>query len=162
MAEEMGYCEVVETVEIGSDRCTVFRQGKMSIYKLLEEETTKTATIVVRGSTANFLDDIERAIEDGVFAIKSIAKDGRILAGAGACEIQVARELYAFGEKTPGLNQYAIKKYAEALEVIPRTLASNAGLDVSNKIYSHFRSLKLFQDCMPLIPLNLMLEWILR
>ena len=97
---------------------------------ILEEESTKTATIVVRGATSNFLDDIERAIEDGVFAIKAIGKDGRILAGAGASEIQVARELYAFGEKTPGLNQYAIKKYAEALEVIPRTLAANAGLDV--------------------------------
>ncbi len=87
------------------------------------------------------MDDIERAIEDGVFAIKAIGKDGRILAGAGACEIQVARELYAFGEKTSGLNQYAIKKYAEALEVIPRTLAANAGLDsteVLSKLYASY------------------------
>lgn len=87
------------------------------------------------------MDDIERAIEDGVFAIKAIGRDGRILTGAGACEIQVARELYAFGEKTSGLNQYAIKKYAEALEVIPRTLAANAGLDsteVLSKLYASY------------------------
>ena len=122
----------------------------------LEEESTKTATIVVRGSTANFMDDIERAIEDGVFAIKAIGKDGRILAGAGACEIQVARELYAFGEKTPGLNQYAIKKYAEALEVIPRTLAANAGLDVKIYIFNIHRALKLCQDYMLHILLSLM------
>jgi T-complex protein 1 subunit theta len=130
MAEEMGYCEVVETIEIGSDRCTVFRQ---------EDEATKTATIVIRGGTTNSLDDIERAIDDGVSAIKAVTKDGRLLAGAGACEIEVARKLLAFAEvfysfflyqKTPGLNQYAIKKFAEALEVIPRTLAENAGLDV--------------------------------
>ncbi|KAJ3286574.1 T-complex protein 1 subunit theta [Borealophlyctis nickersoniae] len=130
MAEEMGYCEVVETVEIGSDRCTVFRQ---------EEEATKTATIVIRGGTQNSIDDIERAIDDGVNNIKAIAKDGRLLAGAGAWEIEVARQLQSIGEKTPGLNQYAIKKFAEALEVTPRTLAENAGLDsteIISKLYA--------------------------
>ncbi|KAI8999469.1 chaperonin Cpn60/TCP-1 family [Gaertneriomyces semiglobifer] len=130
MAEEMGYCEVVETVEIGSDRCTVFRQ---------EEEATKTATIVIRGGTQNAIDDIERAIDDGVNVIKAAAKDGRILPGAGAAEIEVARQLQSVAEKTPGLNQYAINKFAEALEVIPRTLAENAGLDsteVISKLYA--------------------------
>ncbi len=122
MAEEMGYCEVVESLEIGSDRCTVFRQ---------EDESTRTATIVIRGGTTNSLDDIERAIDDGVNAIKAVTRDPRLLAGAGASEIEVARQLQALGEKTSGLNQYAIKKFAEALEVIPRTLAENAGLDVS-------------------------------
>ena len=89
MAEEMGYCEVVETIEIGSDRCTVFRQ---------EEEVTKTATIVIRGGTMNVLDDIERAIDDGVNTIKAVVKDNRLLAGAGACEVEVARRLLAIGE----------------------------------------------------------------
>lgn len=121
MAEEMGYCEVVESIEIGSDRCTVFRQ---------EDESTRTATIVIRGGTTNSLDDIERAIDDGVNAVKAVTRDPRLLAGAGASEIEVARQLQAVGEKTSGLNQYAIKKFAEALEVIPRTLAENAGLDV--------------------------------
>ncbi|KAI8815939.1 chaperonin Cpn60/TCP-1 family [Fimicolochytrium jonesii] len=130
MAEEMGYCEVVETVEIGSDRCTVFRQ---------EEEATKTATIVIRGGTQNAIDDIERAIDDGVNVIKAVAKDNRVLAGAGAAEIELARQLQAIAEKTPGLNQYGIKKFAEALEVIPRTLSENAGLDateVISKLYA--------------------------
>ncbi|KAJ3044357.1 T-complex protein 1 subunit theta [Rhizophlyctis rosea] len=130
MAEEMGYCEVVETVEIGSDRCTVFRQ---------EEEATKTATIVIRGGTQNAIDDLERAIDDGVNNIKAVAKDGRLLAGAGAVEIELARQLQTFGEKTPGMNQYGIKKFAEAFEVIPRTLAENAGLDsteIISKLYA--------------------------
>ncbi|RKP22219.1 chaperonin Cpn60/TCP-1 family, partial [Syncephalis pseudoplumigaleata] len=122
MAEEMGYCEMVETAEIGGDRVTVFRQ---------DVETTKTATIVLRGATQNQLDDLERAIDDGVNVIKAISKDGRLVPGAGAAEAELSKRLFAFGEKTPGLNQHAIKKFAEALEVIPRTLAENAGMDAT-------------------------------
>ncbi|KAI8845809.1 chaperonin Cpn60/TCP-1 family [Chytriomyces cf. hyalinus JEL632] len=118
--EEMGFCEFVESVEIGSDRCTVFRQ---------DGESTKTATIVLRGGTTNAIDDLERAIDDGVNVIKAAVKDGRLVPGAGAAEIELARQLTSFGERTAGLNQYAIKKFAEAFEVIPRTLAENAGLD---------------------------------
>ncbi|KAJ3110224.1 T-complex protein 1 subunit theta [Phlyctochytrium bullatum] len=105
--EEMGYCDVVETVEIGSDRCTVFRQ---------ESDLSKTATIVLRGGTMNTLDDLERAVDDGVNIVKAAVKDPRLIAGAGATEIELARRLQEIGERTPGLNQYAIKKYAEAFE----------------------------------------------
>jgi len=130
MAEELGYCDVVETVEIGSDRCTVFRQDK---------ESTKTSTIVIRGGTTNMLDDVERAIDDGVNTVKALVKDGRYLPGAGATEIELAKRLMEFGEKTPGLNQYAIKKFAEAFEVIPITLAENAGMD-STEVLSNLYS----------------------
>ena len=119
--EEMGYCDFVEAVEIGSDRCTVFRQ---------ESEDTKTATIILRGSTQNNLDDLQRAIDDGVNILKAVTKDPRVVAGAGAFEIELARLLHNVAESTPGLNQYSINKFADALEVIPRTLAENAGLDV--------------------------------
>ncbi|RKP09974.1 chaperonin Cpn60/TCP-1 family [Thamnocephalis sphaerospora] len=122
MAEEMGYCEVVETLEIGGDRVTVFRQ---------DAEATKTATIVLRGATQNQLDDLERAVDDGVNVIKAITKDGRLVPGAGATEAELTKRLLAFGEKTPGLNQHAIKKFAEALEVVPRTLAENAGMNAT-------------------------------
>ncbi len=119
-AEEMGYCDCVEAIELGSDRCTVFRQ---------EGESTRTSTIVLRGATQNSLDDLERAIDDGVNSIKALTRDQRLIAGAGAFETELARLLHAVGESTPGLNQYAIQKFAEALEVVPRTLAENAGLD---------------------------------
>ncbi|KAJ3077833.1 T-complex protein 1 subunit theta [Rhizoclosmatium hyalinum] len=130
MPEEMGYCDIVEAVEIGSDRCTVFRQ---------EDESTKTATIVLRGGTTNAIDDLERAIDDGVNVIKAAVKDGRLVPGAGATEIELARKLTEIGERTSGLNQYAIKKFAQAFEVIPRTLAENAGLDsteVLSRLYA--------------------------
>ncbi|KAL7749547.1 T-complex protein 1 subunit theta [Sorochytrium milnesiophthora] len=130
LPEEIGTCDFVETVEIGSDRCTVFRQ---------ENETTKTATVIIRGSTQNLLDDVERAVDDGVNVIKALTKNPRLVAGAGACEVEISKRLQEIAEKTSGLNQYAIKKFAEALEVVPRTLAQNAGMDateVMSKLYA--------------------------
>lgn len=125
MPEEMGYCDVVEAIEIGSDRCTVFRQ---------EEEKTRTATIVLRGGTQNMLDDLERAVDDGANVVKAVVKDPRLVAGGGAAEIALALQLSTFGEKTSNLSSHAIKAYAEAFEVIPRTLAENAGMDATEAV----------------------------
>lgn len=122
MPEELGVIDVVETLEVGGDRVTVFRQ---------EKEETRTATIVLRGATQSNLDDLERAIDDGVNMTKSLTKDSRLLAGAGATEIELAHKLVNYGEKTPGLLQHAIKKFGEAFEVVPRTLAENAGQDAT-------------------------------
>jgi len=130
MPDEMGNVDIVETLEIGGDRVTVFRQ---------ESEATKTATLVIRGATQNHLDDIERAVDDGVNVVKAITRDPRLVPGAGATEMQLVERITAFGEKTPGLPQYAIKKYGEAFEVIPRTLAQSAGLDsteVLSRLYT--------------------------
>merc|ERR1712230_209026 len=124
MPDEVGNIDVVETAEIGGDRVTVFRQES-------ETATTRTATIVLRGATQNHLDDVERAIDDGVNVIKAVTKDSRLVPGAGATEMQLVERLTAFADKTPGLAQYAIRKYAEAFEVIPRTLAESAGLDAT-------------------------------
>lgn len=130
MPDEMGSVDIVETLEIGGDRVTVFRQ---------ENDVTRTATIVLRGATQNHLDDVERAVDDGVNVVKAITRDARLVPGAGATEMQLVERVSAFGEKTPGLSQYAIKKYAEAFEVIPRTIAESAGLDateVISRLYS--------------------------
>jgi T-complex protein 1 subunit theta len=122
MPDEMGSVDVVESFEIGGDRVTVFRQ---------ENEKTRTATIVLRGATLNHLEDVERAIDDGVNVVKAITKDPRLVPGAGATETQLVERIIAHGERTPGLPQYAIKKFGEAFEVIPRTLAESAGLDAT-------------------------------
>jgi len=127
MPDEMGKVDVVETLEIGGDRVTVFRQ---------ENDATRTATLVIRGATQNHLDDIERAIDDGVNVVKAITRDPKLVPGAGATEMQLIERISAFGEKTPELSQYAIKKYAEAFEVIPRTLAESAGLDATEVLAS--------------------------
>ena len=122
MPDEMGSIDVVETLEIGGDRVTVFRQ---------ENDATRTATLVIRGATQNHLDDVERAVDDGVNVVKAITRDPRLVPGAGATEMQLIERVAAFGERTPELSQYSIRKYAEAFEVIPRTLAESAGLEAT-------------------------------
>ncbi|OAX35707.1 T-complex protein 1 [Rhizopogon vinicolor AM-OR11-026] len=125
--EEAGYVDVFETTEIGGDRVTVLRQlapGDEGYSG--HTEKTRTATIVLRGATANHLDDLERAIDDGVNVIKSLIKDPRLVPGAGATELELGRRVEAYGSGMKGLAQHAVKRYATALEVIPRTLAENA------------------------------------
>ncbi|KAH7038101.1 chaperonin Cpn60/TCP-1 family [Microdochium trichocladiopsis] len=122
MPDEMGSIDIVETLEIGGDRVTVFRQ---------EDEVTRTATLVLRGATQNHLDDVERAIDDGVNAVKAITRDPRLVPGAGATELQLVERIQAFADKTSGLPQYSIRKFGEAFEVVPRTIAESAGLDAT-------------------------------
>jgi len=82
------------------------------------------------------MDDIERAVDDGVNAYKALTKDSRTLPAGGATEIELAHRLAAFGRKQTGLDQYAIEKFARALEVVPRTLAENAGLNATDVVYN--------------------------
>lgn len=132
--EEMGYCDLVEVVEIGSDRVTVFKQTS---------QDSGLSTIVIRGATTNMMDDIERAVDDGVNIVKCLIRDPKLLAGAGAVEIELSKRIQAVGDKASGLDQYAIKKFGEAFEVIPRTLCENSGLDpteVISKLYAAHHS----------------------
>lgn len=128
--------DVMECIEIGGDRVTVFRQADDGELGLKASgEKSKMATIVLRGATANQLDDLERAVDDGVNVIKALVKEGaegRMVPGAGATELELARRVEAYGNSLKGLSQHAVRKYARALEVVPITLAENAGLDVTD------------------------------
>ena len=127
--EEAGFVDIFETIEIGGDRVTVIRQlvdGDDGYDPTAPGERTKTATVVLRGATSNRLDDLERAIDDGVNVIKALLKDPRMVPGAGATEIELARRIDTYGSGLKGLSQHAVKRYASALEVVPRTLAENA------------------------------------
>lgn len=129
-ADEMGYCDSVSVQELSSKLVTVFRQ---------DDEDSAIATIVLRGATMNTLDDMERSIDDAVNVAKQLCKDGRLVAGAGAAEIELASRVSTLAAATPGLEQYAIAKYAEALEVVPRILAENSGrspTDVISALYA--------------------------
>lgn len=129
-SEEIGYCDEIKVSEIGGTSVTIFKQ---------EREETAVSTVVIRGSTENIMDDIERAVDDGVNTFKALTRDDRFVPGAGATEIELAKQISSFGETCAGLEQYAIKRFAESLEIIPRTLAENAGVkatEVISKLYA--------------------------
>ena len=130
--EEAGMVDVFETVEIGGDRVTVLRQE--------EGEKTRTSTIVLRGATANYLDDLERSLDDGINTVRILLRDGRLVPGAGASEIELARRVATYGGKTSGLAQHSIRRWAEACEVVPRTLAENAGLHAEDVVSALFKT----------------------
>jgi T-complex protein 1 subunit theta len=94
------------------------------------------ATIVLRASTDNLLNDLERAVDDGINTVKALCKEPRMLPGAGATEMELAKQIRAFADTCPGLDQYSIKAYSEALEVVPRTLAENSGQHATDLISS--------------------------
>lgn len=130
--EEAGMVDVFETVEIGGDRVTVLRQEA--------NERTRTSTIVLRGATANYLDDLERSLDDGINTVRILLRDGRLVPGAGASEIELAKRVAAYGGKTAGLAQHSIKRWAEACEVVPRTLAENAGLNAEDVVSNLYKA----------------------
>ncbi len=117
--EDLGYAKVVEEKKIAGEAMTFIRDCK----------DPKAVTILVRGSTEHVVDEVDRSIEDAIGAVASAIELGKVLAGAGSPEAEVARRLRKFAEKFSGREQLAIQAFAEALEIIPRALAENAGLD---------------------------------
>ncbi|KAM7323751.1 hypothetical protein ACRRTK_017857 [Alexandromys fortis] len=128
--EEMGHCDSVYLSEVGDTQVVVFKH---------EKEDGAISTIVLRGSTDNLMDDIERAVDDGVNTFKVLTRDKRLVPGGGATEIKLAKQITSYGETYPRVEQYAIKKFAEAFEAIPRALAENSGVkanEVISKLYA--------------------------
>lgn len=129
--EEQGFAACVSVREFGMQKVTVFEQGA--------SDHVQVATILLRSSTHNILNDVERAIDDGVNTVRALTRDGRMVAGAGAFEIELARRLADFSTQAPGLEQYALDRFAKSLEVVPRALAENAGqvaMDVISQLYA--------------------------
>jgi thermosome len=95
-----------------------------------ECKNPKAVTILIRGGTEHVIDEAQRAVEDSLGDLRSVIEDkGEIVAGGGACEMEVSKQLKDFAKKLEGREQLAVSAFAEALEVIPKTLAENAGLD---------------------------------
>jgi len=117
--DELGFANEVVFKEISSTWCTVFRR---------DQDENKMATIILRGSTNAMLDDIERAVDNGVSTVKTLIRNARVVAGGGATELWLGQQIQKFAKEQPGLDQYAVEKFGASFEVIPRTLAENAGL----------------------------------
>ncbi|QLK27849.1 TCP-1/cpn60 chaperonin family protein [Natrinema zhouii] len=92
-------------------------------------EDANAVTLILRGGTEHVIDEIDRAIEDSLGVVRTTVEDGKVLAGGGAPEIDVSLSLRDYADSVGGREQLAVEAFADALEVIPRTLAENAGLD---------------------------------
>jgi thermosome len=120
--KDLGYAGVVEEKKIGDDELTY----------VMECKNPKSVTILIRGGTDHVADEAKRAMTDAIGDVAAALKSGKIVAGAGAPEMEVARGLRKFADTLSGREQLAVEAFADAMEVIPRTLAENAGIDPIN------------------------------
>nr|MDO8079798.1 thermosome subunit beta [Candidatus Freyarchaeota archaeon] len=117
--EDLGAAEVVYGKKIGDDDM-VFVEGC---------KNPKSVSILVRGGTELIVDEAERALHDALCVVRDVIEDGKVVPGGGAPEMEVSKRLKEYADTLSGREQLAVKQFAEALEVVPRTLSENAGLD---------------------------------
>ncbi len=122
----LGKAETVEERKIGDDRMT-FVTGCVN---------PKAVSILIRGGTEHVVDEIERAMNDAIRVVAITKEDGKYLPGGGAIEAELAMKLRNYSNSVGGREQLAIEAFAKALEIIPRTLAENAGMDPINTLIS--------------------------
>ncbi len=92
-------------------------------------EDAHGVTLLLRGSTEHVVDELERGISDALEVVAQTVSDGRVLAGGGAIEVEIASRLRDYADSVSGREQLAVEAFADALELVPRVLAENAGLD---------------------------------
>ena len=117
--EDLGFAGLVEERKIGDDKM-VFIEGCRN---------PRSVTILIRGGTERIVDEAERSIHDALCVVRDVVQEPKILAGGGAPEMEVAREVRGYAESLSGREQLAAHKFAEAIEIVPTALAENAGLD---------------------------------
>jgi len=118
-AEDTGFAENVEERKIGDDKM-LFVEGCRN---------PKAVSILIRGGTERVVDEAERSLHDALCVIRDVVEEPKVVAGGGAPEIEVARRLREYAETVTGRERLAVNKYADAVEVIPVTLAENSGMD---------------------------------
>ncbi len=118
-SEDLGEAELVEERKIAGENM-IFVEGCRN---------PKAVTILIRGGTEHVVDEVERALEDALKVVKDVMEDGAILPAGGAPEIELSIRLDEYAKEVGGKEALAIEAFAEALRIIPKTLAENAGLD---------------------------------
>lgn len=117
--EHLGYAGVVEEKKVADERMVYVTNCK----------NPKAITIMVRSSTDHVADEIQRAMDDAIGNIKATLKYTMLVGGAGSPEVEVSRNLRKYAESLSGREQLAVLAFANAVEVVPKTLAENAGID---------------------------------
>jgi thermosome, various subunits, archaeal len=116
---DLGYAGLVEEKDVTGSRMTFVTGCKDS----------KTTSILLRGGTEHVVEGIERALEDALRVVGVALEDQKIVVGGGSPEVELSLRLKEYAATLKGREQLAVTKFAESLEVIPKTLAENAGLD---------------------------------
>jgi len=118
-ADDLGFAGSVAQKDVAGDE-RIFVE---------DVEDAKAVTMILRGGTEHVADEVERAIEDSLGVVSVTLEDGQVLPGGGAPEAHLALELRDFADSVGGREQLAVEAFADAIDVVPRTLAENAGLD---------------------------------
>ncbi len=117
--EDLGEAGKVEEKRIGEDKMVFITECKQA----------KAVSILVRGGTEHVVDEIERGLHDALSVIAVTLEDGKMITGGGSSAIEISMALRDYAETVGGREQLAINKFADAVEVVPRALATNAGID---------------------------------
>jgi len=117
--QDLGDAGVVEERKIGEDKMIFVEKCK----------DPRSVAVLIRAGLERMVDEAERAMTDALSVVSDVIENNKIVAGGGAVEIEIAKELRNYATKVGGREQLAIEAFADAIEVIPRTLAENAGLE---------------------------------
>ena len=118
-SKDLGYAGVVEERKIGDDKMTFVTECK----------NPKAVSILIRGTTEHVVDELERGLHDALSVVKVALEDGKMTAGGGAAATAIAMALRDYAPTVGGREQMAIEAFANAIEIVPKTLSENAGLD---------------------------------
>jgi archaeal chaperonin len=118
-AKDLGTAGLIEERRVGNDLMVFVEQCS----------NPKAISILLRGGTQMLVDEADRALHDALCVVRNLISEPKAVVGGGASEVEVAKELRAFAATLSGREQLAVQAFAKAMEVIPRTLAENAGLD---------------------------------
>jgi thermosome len=116
---DLGYAKLVEERRFGEDKLTFVEGCK----------DPRAVSILIRGGLQRVVDEAERTLHDALCTVSDVIEEGKVVAGGGAPEMEIARALREYATSIGGREQLAIEAFADSIEVIPRTLAENAGLD---------------------------------
>ncbi|CAN6605154.1 T-complex protein 1 subunit eta [Trichomonascus vanleenenianus] len=119
LPEHIGTCEKFEERQIGNERYNLFTGCPQA----------KTCTLLLRGGSEQFIAEVERSLHDAIMIVKRAVKNNLVVAGGGACEMEISKYLREYSKTIAGKQQLIIAAFARALEVIPRQLCDNAGFD---------------------------------
>ncbi|HDD46045.1 MAG TPA: thermosome subunit [Candidatus Aenigmarchaeota archaeon] len=121
---DLGYAGLVEERKIAGDEMIFVERCK----------DPKAITILIRGGSEHVVDEVERAVEDAVKGVAAALELGKFVPGGGATEVELARRLREYAESFKGREQLAVTAFANAMEIIPKSLAENAGHDPIDKL----------------------------